>query len=192
MSRTRTRAGGAAVLLALGGGLVLAGCGSDNPSSSGSAAPSIANCASGNINASGSTAQKNAIDTWVSNYQSACSGSTINYQAVGSGAGIQAFTQGSIAFAGSDSALKVPDEQNPANARCSGGQAINLPMVPGPIAVSYNLPGITNLVLDASDIANIFSGKVTNWNQVKTPQPAGVTLPWTWSQPILGSDHWSA
>ncbi|MGZ4664604.1 MAG: phosphate ABC transporter substrate-binding protein PstS [Frankiaceae bacterium] len=166
------------MLLALGGGLVLTGCGSDNTSSSSAGAnPSIANCATGNINASGSTAQKNAMDTWVTNYQQACSGSTINYQPVGSGAGIQAFNQGSTAFAGSDSALKVPDEQNAANKRCAAGPAINLPMVAGPIAVSYNLPGITNLVLDSSDMANIFAGKITNWNQVKTPQPAGVTLP---------------
>ncbi len=177
MSGTRTRVGSATLLLALGGGIALTGCGSDNTSSPNSAAPSIANCATGNINASGSTAQKNAMDTWVSNYQSACSGSTINYQGVGSGAGIQAFQQGSIAFAGSDSALKVPDEQNAANKRCGTGQAINLPMVPGPIAVSYNLPGVTNLVLKASDMADIFAGKTTNWNQVKTAQPAGVTLP---------------
>jgi phosphate transport system substrate-binding protein len=189
VNATRTRVGGAALLLALGGGLGLTGCGSDNTSTSGSAAPSIANCASGNINASGSTAQKNAMDTWVTNYQTACSGSTINYQAVGSGAGIQAFTQGSTAFAGSDSALKVPDEQNPANARCAGGQAINLPMVVGPIAVSYKLSGVDKLILDAPTMAGIFANKITKWNDpaIATLNP-GVTLPSTPIQTFHRSD----
>ena len=137
----------------------------------------------------GRRAQKNAIDTWVANYQQACAGSTINYQSVGSGAGIQSFTQGSISFAGSDSALKVPDEQNAANKRCSGGQAINLPMVAGPIAVAYNLSGVSGLILDAPTMADIFATKITKWNDpaIAALNP-GVTLPSTAIQAFHRSD----
>jgi len=191
MSETRTRVGSAALLLCLGG-FGLTACGSDSTTSSGgssSASPSIANCATGNINAAGASSQKNAIDTWVANYQQACAGSTINYQSVGSGAGIQSFNQGSIAFAGSDSALKVPDEQNAANKRCSGGQAINLPMVAGPIAVAYNLSGVSGLILDAPTMADIFATKITKWNDpaIAALNP-GVTLPSTAIQAFHRSD----
>ena len=191
MSETRTRVGSAALLLCLGG-FGLTACGSDSTTSSGgssSASPSIANCATGNINAAGSSAQKNAIDTWVANYQQACAGSTINYQSVGSGAGIQSFNQGSIAFAGSDSALKVPDEQNAANKRCSGGQAINLPMVAGPIAVAYNLSGVSGLILDAPTMADIFATKITKWNDpaIAKENPCA-SLPDTTITPVHRSD----
>ena len=75
--------------VALVGTLALAACGSNNntatSSASGSASGSI-DCASGSLKASGSTAQANAMTDWINAYQTACSGATINYQAVGSGA----------------------------------------------------------------------------------------------------------
>ncbi|MDX6225270.1 MAG: phosphate transport system substrate-binding protein [Frankiales bacterium] len=143
--------------------LALSGCGSDNAASAGGQPSAKANCATGSIMASGSSAQANAMSEWVKGYTASCSGATINYQAVGSGAGIQAFIQGSTAFAGSDSALK-DEEHGPADARCKSGKAIDLPMVAGPIAVAYNLPGVDSLTLTPSLIAKIFSGKVTTWD----------------------------
>jgi len=168
---SRTRAAGS---LALAGALALAGCGTDDntaspPAGGGSdtaAGASIAgvNCATGTITASGSSAQKNAMDEWVKRYQQACSGSTINYQSVGSGAGIQQFTAGQTAFAGSDSALKSGAEQQAADARCAGSRAINLPMVVGPVAVAYNLPGVDELNLNPQTLAGIFNGSISTWN----------------------------
>ena len=97
---------------------------------------------SGTINAAGSSAQANAIDQWKKDFQSKNPGASLNYQPSGSGAGVQAFIQGTVAFAGSDSALK-DDKGEPAqaDARCKTGKAINIPMVTGPIAIVYNLPG---------------------------------------------------
>ncbi|MEI8082977.1 MAG: substrate-binding domain-containing protein, partial [Actinomycetes bacterium] len=69
----------------IAGALALAGCGSRSSSSSN---PDNISCATGSIKASGSSAQKNAMSEWVNAYQSACTGSTIEYQANGSGAGI--------------------------------------------------------------------------------------------------------
>ena len=70
---------------------------------------------------------------------------------------MQQFIAGTVDFAGSDSALKE-DEHPKADARCKDGKAIDLPMVTGPLAISYNLPGVDGLVLDAPTIAKIFSG----------------------------------
>lgn len=165
--------------VAITGALVLSACGSDDnsddskssPSSSSSASGSSGGgsnaagitCASGKLLASGSTAQQNAIEAWVKDYQQSCSGATINYKASSSGEGIIDFNQGTDAFAGSDSPLK-PAEVEASKKACTGGQGINIPMVGGPIAIGYNLPGVDNLVLNASTLAKIFNGKITTWN----------------------------
>lgn len=184
-----------AATLALTGALALAACGSNNNSNGGKSSNAAAagkiggaDCAKGSITASGSSAQENAMQKWIKDYQAACSGATINYQAVGSGAGITQFTQGSTAFAGSDSALK-DTEQPKADTRCASGKAINIPMVTGPIAVAYNLQGVDSLVLDAPTLAQIFAGKVKTWNDPAIKKlNAGASLPSTPIQPIHRSD----
>jgi phosphate transport system substrate-binding protein len=145
--------------------LALSACGSDNeaPSSADGASAANANCVAGNLEAQGSTAQKNAMDEWIKSYQGQCADAKINYNGTGSGAGIEAFINGTADFAGSDSALKE-DEQPQADAKCAGGQALNLPMVIGPIAVVYNLEGVDNLQLSPATIAGIFAGKIKTWN----------------------------
>lgn len=156
--------------LAVSGALALTACGSDdtgttsNGGASSAAAGNIkCDDASGQLLADGSSAQKNAIDAWVAQFTAACKDVQINYKGGGSGAGVTAFTQGQVAFAGSDSALK-PEEVTASKKVCKGGQGIDLPMVGGPIAVGYNVSGVDNLVLDASTIAKIFDSKITNWN----------------------------
>lgn len=173
---------GAAVLgIAAASSLLLAACGSNNgggASSSTSAAP-VANvkCASGSLTGGGSTAQQNAITAWSKAYETKCASANINYQGVGSGAGVTGFENSTLDWAGSDFALSGSDVAK-ANARCTGGQAIDLPMAPGGIAVGYNVPNVTNLNLSASTLAKIFSGKVTKWNDpaIAADNP-GVTLP---------------
>ncbi|MFJ5104460.1 phosphate ABC transporter substrate-binding protein PstS [Streptomyces sp. NPDC088554] len=158
--------------LAVSGALVLTACGSDNNSdtSGGSAtkatAGSSAVCegAKGQLLASGSSAQKNAMDLWVKNYMATCSGVEVNYKSSSSGEGIVAFNQGTVGFAGSDSALK-PEEVADSKKICTGGgQGINLPMVGGPIAIGYHLEGVDSLVLDAPTLAKIFNNEIKNWN----------------------------
>ncbi|MET9391713.1 phosphate ABC transporter substrate-binding protein PstS [Streptomyces sp. NPDC006624] len=157
--------------LAVSGALALTACGSDDTGGnsaggdSSNAAPSNIKCddAKGQLQASGSSAQKNAIDAWVKQYTAACKNVQVNYNPTGSGAGITAFLQGQTAFAGSDSALK-PEEVEQSKKVCSGGQAIDLPMVGGPIAIGFNVPGVDSLVLDAATLAKIFDNKITQWN----------------------------
>lgn len=134
------------------GALALTACSSGESSVSG-----------GSIKASGSSAQKNAMTEWISAYQQANEGSTIEYQANGSGAGIQDFNNNQTAFAGSDSAIKGEDLVA-ANARCATGPAINIPMVGGAIVAAYNIEGVDKLELSSSVLAQIFSSKITKWN----------------------------
>ncbi|MGW6454665.1 phosphate ABC transporter substrate-binding protein PstS [Streptomyces sp. NPDC055078] len=157
--------------LAVAGTLVLTACGSDDNTEGTSgtgdktSAASNIKCdgAQGKLLASGSSAQKNAMDLWVKNYMAACSGVEINYKSSSSGEGIVAFNQGTVGFAGSDSALK-PEEVAESKKICKSGQGINLPMVGGPIAIGYNLSGVDDLSLDAPTIAKIFNGKIKKWN----------------------------
>ncbi|SCK04992.1 phosphate ABC transporter substrate-binding protein PstS [Streptomyces sp. WMMB 322] len=177
--------------VAVSGALVLTACGSDTNTSKDAqkAAAKIKCDGKGKLLASGSTAQKNAVDAWVKNYQTACKETQINYKDIGSGGGIQEWLQGTTAFAGSDSALK-PEEVAKSKKICKGGQGINLPMVGGPVAISYNLPGVEDLVLDAPTIAKIFDSKIKKWNDpaIKKLNP-GAKLPSTDIQPFHRSDE---
>ena len=184
---------GTIACLALAATLGLSACGSDNnePASGASASGSTAavDCATGTLNAQGSSAQKNAMAEWIKAYQQKCQGTTINYEASGSGAGIQAFIAGTADFAGSDSALK-PEEQPQADAKCVGGKAIHLPMVIGPVAVAYNVSGVDNLQLKPATLAKIFAGKVTKWDDatIKADNP-DAKLPATTIQTVHRSDE---
>ncbi|MFG3309618.1 phosphate ABC transporter substrate-binding protein PstS [Streptomyces wuyuanensis] len=182
--------------LAVSGALVLTACGSDdNTGGTGgtggkTSAASNIKCddAKGQLMASGSSAQKNAMDLWVKNYMAACTGVEVNYKSSSSGEGIVAFNQGTVGFAGSDSALK-PEEVAESKKICKTGQGINLPMVGGPIAVGYNLPGVDSLVLDAPTIAKIFDTKIKKWNDPAIAKlNPGVKLPDTTIQAFHRSE----
>ncbi|MEU3461603.1 phosphate ABC transporter substrate-binding protein PstS [Streptomyces sp. NPDC006733] len=155
--------------VAVSSALVLTACGSDDNASAdgtkttGAAKSSIACAKSGQLLASGSSAQKNAMDVWVKNYMQACPGTNINYKSSSSGEGVTAFNQGGVSIAGSDSPLK-PEEVTASKTICKGGQGIDLPMVGGPIAIGYHLPGVDNLVLDAPTLAKIFNSTITKWD----------------------------
>jgi phosphate transport system substrate-binding protein len=179
--------------LALVSALALGACGSDNNSSSSSststggagAGSSSSAAVSGTINGEGSTAQKNALDEAISDFTGQNAGAKVNYNATGSGAGIKSFNGGQADWAGSDSALKTDpadgattSETADAKKRCGGNDAWNLPLVAGPIAVAYNAPGVSKLVLTPQLVAQIFQGKITQWNDPAIAKAnAGATLP---------------
>ncbi|AYV28519.1 phosphate ABC transporter substrate-binding protein PstS [Streptomyces sp. CJ_13] len=174
--------------LVVSGALVLTACGSDDNTKTAdgttkASAPAAGDVkcddAKGKLLASGSSAQKNAVDLWVKNYMAACSGVEVNYKSSSSGEGIVAFNQGTVGFAGSDSALK-PEAVEESKKICTGGQGVNLPMVGGPIALGFNVSGVDKLNLDAATIANIFNDKIKKWDDeaIKKLNP-GVTLPAT-------------
>lgn len=83
----------------------------------------------------------------------------VNYQSVGSGAGIEQFTSETVDFGASDVAMT--DEQKAAIAR----GAILLPMTAGSIVLAYNLQGVeTGLNLTRDAYVGILSGRITNWS----------------------------
>lgn len=97
---------------------------------------------------------------------------SVDYQAKGSGAGIQDLTNKTVDFAASDAAMT--DEQM---AKVAGGVQL-LPMTAGEIVLCYNLPGNPKLKLPRDVYAGIFLGKITKWNdpKLKAANP-GVDLP---------------
>ncbi|MCT7373121.1 MULTISPECIES: phosphate ABC transporter substrate-binding protein PstS [Mycolicibacterium] len=113
--------------------------------------------------ASGSTAQANAMAHFVKSYQNACPGQTLTYTSNGSGAGVSEFISGKTDFGGSDSPLQG-DEYTAAKQRCNGADAWNLPVVFGPLAITFNLSSVNVLTLDAPTIAKIFTGAITRWD----------------------------
>ncbi|GAB4582907.1 phosphate ABC transporter substrate-binding protein PstS [Nocardia sp. IFM 10818] len=147
----------------------LAACGSDdNTAETGNNVAKIDVPCGGktNLKASGATSQKNAMDRFVSAYQQNCDGFSLDYTSSGSGAGVKEFLGGQTDFAGSDSPLSSKkDEPAKAAERC-GAPAWNLPTVFGPIAVTYNINGVTDLVLDGPTMAKIFNGAITQWDDV--------------------------
>jgi phosphate transport system substrate-binding protein len=154
---------GAAVKLLAAGALVLSACGPNHTPPPPYASTAKVDCGGKqSLTASGSTAQANAMTQFVSAYQKACSGQTLNYTPNGSGAGIAQFVGNQTDFAGSDTPLSA-DQYAQAKQRC-GSDAWNLPVVFGPIAVTYNLNSVDNLVLDAPTLAKIFDGTIKRWD----------------------------
>ncbi|WP_227999382.1 phosphate ABC transporter substrate-binding protein PstS [Nocardia australiensis] len=158
------------------GTMTLAACGSDDNSSTIGATGASVDVACGGkqaLKASGSSAQKNAMERFIAAYEANCSGDTLNYTSSGSGAGVNEFIGGQTDFAGSDSPLSA-SKQEPAKAqeRC-GAPAWNLPTVFGPIAVTYNIDGVTDLVLDGPTAAKVFNGTITTWDapEIKALNP---------------------
>ncbi len=97
----------------------------------------------------------------------------VNYQSIGSGGGILQLTNKTVDFGGSDAPL------NAEQAKKIGVPVLHVPMASGAVVITYNIPGVTAaLNLTGKDIADIYLGKITNWN---SPEIAatnkGVKLP---------------
>jgi phosphate transport system substrate-binding protein len=174
---------GAPIALLTTAALALAGCAANETSQSSAApAPGTGSAAgsafSGTLTGAGSTAQQVAYDAWKAGFQTANTSATINYQPVGSGAGITAFTGGGADWAGSDAAIAA-DKLTGTYAKCvDGTKPLDIPTYIGPIAIAYNVSGVTKLNLNADVTAKIFSGKITKWNDPAIAAlNAGTTLP---------------
>jgi phosphate transport system substrate-binding protein len=130
----------------------------------------------GTIEASGSTFVQPFFNSAFFAYTGKNPGLKVDYQGVGSGAGITAFEQGSVAFAASDVPMGASDL---AKVPASSGPVVQVPDILGGVSMSYNLPGVTaRIKLDGPTLAGIFDGTIKNWNasQITALNP-GVTLP---------------
>ena len=95
---------------------------------------------------------------WFSEYNKANPNVQVTYQSVGSGAGVEQFTQGTVDFGASDVAMK--DEEI---AQVERGVAM-LPMTAGSIVLAYNLPEVENLKLSRQVYVDILLGKIKKWD----------------------------
>jgi phosphate transport system substrate-binding protein len=115
------------------------------------------------INGAGASFPYPIYSKWFSEYNKKNPTIQINYQSVGSGAGIKQATEGTVDFGASDGPMK--DEQIKAYADKHNSGILHFPTVLGAVVPTYNIPGVTGtLNFTPEALAGIFLGKVTKWN----------------------------
>lgn len=137
------------------------------------------------ITGAGSTFAAPVYQQLGSEYKSK-TGTTINYQAVGSGAGIAQFIANTVNYGGTDIPLK---DSEIAKAKANG-TPLDIPVAFGAVTVSYNVPGVkSGLKLDGPTVANIYLGSITNWNDPAIAKlNPGIKLPDLQITPVHRSD----
>jgi phosphate transport system substrate-binding protein len=124
------------------------------------------------LTGAGATFPEPIYGKWFSEYSAAHPGVEINYQAIGSGGGVRQMTAGLVDFGASD--MPVTDEQLAA----SKIKLTHIPTVLGAVVPSFNVPGINEIKFDPSVLADIYLGKITNWNDGRIAKDnPGVSLP---------------
>jgi len=129
------------------------------------------------INGAGATFPYPIYSKWFDEYHKKFSNVQINYQSVGSGAGIKQVTEGTVDFGASDAIMN--DEQLKAYADKHGSGILHFPMVLGAVVPIYNVPGVNSaLNFTPEALAGIFLGRVTKWNDPAIASAnKGVNLP---------------
>ena len=175
MQRLRMQRVTTAGLAVIGLALFSAACSSSGSSSSSSGGGSSSSSLSGTLNGSGSTFQLTFQQAAIQAFKSVEPNITVNYGGGGSGKGRTDLASGTVQFAGSDSPIPSDETSN-----FKGKTVLYFPVIIGPITMSYNLSGVTNLKLTPTLIADIFQGKITKWNDpaIAKVNP-GVKLPST-------------
>jgi phosphate ABC transporter, phosphate-binding protein len=132
--------------------------------------------ADGQLNGAGSTFIFPLLSKMGGDYNTKC-GVKLNYQSIGSGGGIKAWTTNTVDFGASDAYLADSDIA----AAAKNGVAVEIPMTFGAVVVAYNLKGLTAPIKMTADIvAGLFDGKIKSWNDpaIAAVNP-GVSLPST-------------
>src|SRR5215469_8524746 len=124
------------------------------------------------INGAGSSFDNPAFMLWKEEYTKANPDVQINYQSVGSGAGIKQLLSQTVDFGASDAPMT--DEAM----KHAPGKILHIPVVAGAVAITYNLPDNPKLKLDEATLAGIYLGQITKWNDEKiVALNEGVKLP---------------
>jgi len=126
-----------------------------------------------NINGAGATFPYPIYSKWFSEYSQLHSTVKINYQSIGSGGGILQVSQGTVDFGATDGPMT--NEQIAA----AKIKTMHIPTVLGAVVPVYNVPGVTKALNFSGDvIADIYLGKITNWNDPRIAKDnPGVSLP---------------
>ena len=110
------------------------------------------------INGAGATFPAPIYQRWFQDY-AAATGERVNYQSIGSGAGIKQFVAGTVDFGASDEPIKAKEA-----AKVKRG-VVQIPMVGGTIAIAYNKPGC-KLKLTQKQLVGVFQGDITDYRQL--------------------------
>jgi len=145
---------GRLLISALATTLAVVACGST------STAPAAVNIGSGALTGAGATFPAPFYSKAFFSYTAKYPQVTVNYQAVGSGAGIQQFIKNTVDFGASDVPMAAADIAS------AGGDStlVQVPTTLGVISIAYNLSGVDKLNLDADTLAGIFLGHIKKWN----------------------------
>ncbi len=127
------------------------------------------------INGAGATFPYPIYSKWFDEYGKANPGVMFNYQSIGSGGGIKQITAKTVDFGASDGPMTM-DQMTSAP-----GRIYHIPTVMGAVVIAYNIPGVDKgLKLSGDVLADIYLGKITQWNDPRiTEQNPGVNLPST-------------
>ena len=127
------------------------------------------------INGAGATFPAPIYTKWFSEYNKLHGNVQINYQPLGSGAGIRQVTNQTVFFGASDGPMTNEQLQ------AAPGKILHIPTVLGAVVPVYNIPGAkTDLKFTGQVLADIFLGKITKWNDAAIAKlNPGVTLPAT-------------
>jgi phosphate transport system substrate-binding protein len=137
-------------------------------------AAAVAASAQTQLTGAGSTFINPVMTKWAAEYHKVDPGVQINYQSIGSGAGIKQISEGTVDFGATDGPMS-----DAALAKLPA-KILHIPTVAGGVVLTYNLPGINGLKLDGPTIANIYLGKITKWNDAEiVKQNSGLKLPET-------------
>jgi phosphate transport system substrate-binding protein len=127
------------------------------------------------INGAGATFPNPIYSKWFSEYNKLHPNVQINYQSLGSGAGIRQLTNQTVFFGATDGPMTADQ------LLAAPGKVLHFPTVLGAVVPVYNIPGVTTqLKFTGALLADIFLGKVTKWNDpAVTKVNPGVNLPGT-------------
>ena len=162
-------------LLALAAAALVAGCGDGSRKSDSAAVPSTSTASGADLTGAGATFPYPLYSKWFDAYAQK-TGTKINYQSIGSGGGIRQLSEQTVDFGATDAPMSDAEL-----AKAKGGAVLHIPTALGAVAITYNLPGVTQtLKLDGDVLAAIFLGQITKWNDARIAAlNAGVALPAT-------------
>jgi phosphate transport system substrate-binding protein len=147
--------------------------GSTAPSAAAMTGPEPAS-ASITLQGAGATFPTPLYTKWFEDYSAKYSNVKIDYQSIGSGGGIKGITEGTVDFGASDAAMKDTEVA----ALPAGTTVLHVPTALGAVVVIFNVQGVTDLNLDADNVAGIFLGKIKKWNDPAiAANNSGATLP---------------
>jgi len=163
------------LLVGAAAAVVATACGS---ASTAAVSPTPVDVGSGSLTGAGSTFDNPLFTRAFFDYSAKYPQVTVNYQSVGSGAGIKDFQANTVDFGATD----VP--MGTADITTAGGPTalVQIPVTLGVVSIAFNVTGVTQLNLDSATLAGIFLGHIKNWNDPAIAAlNSGVTFP---SEPI--------